>query len=155
MSYALKVQKPRSPSDRHWEPEMNSEVQLMLKFNSPHFVQLLDYGYGKKGPSKTHSILMEAASSDLGKYTSKDNSWEQVVVFMADLLEGIKEMHDAGVVHRDLKPGNVLVKCVDGSPCHAKIADLGMSCKLGDRDCSGVAGTPLYFAPELLKTNKP
>jgi serine/threonine protein kinase len=98
---------------------------------------------------------MEAASSDLGKYTSKDNSWEQVVVFMADLLEGISEMHKAGVVHRDLKPGNVLVKCVDGSPCHAKIADLGMSCIIGKPDCSGIGGTPLYFAPELLKSQKP
>merc|ERR1719424_1709061 len=101
----------------------------MLKFNSVRFVQLLDYGFGKG--NKQHSILMEAASSDLGKYTSKDNSWEQVVVFMADLLEGISEMHAAAVVHRDLKPGNVLVKCVDGSPCHAKIADLGMSCIIG------------------------
>jgi serine/threonine protein kinase len=98
---------------------------------------------------------MEAASSDLGKYTSKDNSWEQVVVFMADLLEGISEMHTAGVVHRDLKPGNVLVKCVDGGPCRAKIADLGMSCILGKPDCSGIGGTPLYFAPELLKSQKP
>jgi len=156
-SYALKVQRPRSAGDRHWEPEMNSEVQLMLKFNSPRFVQLLDYGYGKKGGSKQHSILMEAADSDLGKYTDTgppENSWERVVVFMADLLEGIEEMHAANVVHRDLKPGNVLVKCESGQ-CHAKIADLGMSCKIGTPDCSGIGGTPLYFAPELLKTKSP
>lgn len=152
--YALKVQRPQSPRDTHWPKEMNSEVKLMLKFNSPLFVQILDYGFGKSKTGQQHSILMEAADSDLGKYTSVDNKWDQVVVFMTDLLEGIAEMHAAGVVHRDLKPGNVLVKCV-GAMCHAKIADLGMSCIIGGPDCSGIGGTPLYFAPELLKTKGP
>jgi len=44
---------------------------------------------------------------------------------------------------------------VDEGPCHAKIADLGMSCIIGKPDCSGIGGTPLYFAPELLKTKQP
>lgn len=76
-----------------------------------------------------------------------------------DALEGVKHMHEKGVVHRDLKPANIFISrtCdVPGNPrCAAKVGDLGLSCqKIGAPihpsvpKCSGFGGTPLYIAPE-------
>lgn len=86
---------------------------------------------------------------------------------MIEMLEGLEHMHAKNFVHRDLKPANVLITCPDEvmqqlkrqrystvqDVCHAKIADLGLTCTLGAKGtCGGVAGTPLYMPPELLAT---
>ncbi len=65
---------------------------------------------------------------------------------IGDILAGVKAIHERGVIHRDLKPGNILVK--DG---RAKITDFGLSClEIDDAACSNWAGTRAYFSPELL-----
>ncbi len=74
------------------------------------------------------------------------NRWE---VF-AQVLEGVEAVHEAGYVHRDLKPGNILLKTVDGK-IEPRIADFGVSKEVGAK-VHGVGGTPTYMPPdEVLK----
>ncbi|XP_066341971.1 putative cyclin-dependent kinase F-2 [Miscanthus floridulus] len=73
---------------------------------------------------------------------------------MAQLLAGVSTMHAHGVVHRDLKPGNVLVSAEDG---HLKICDLGLATSVVApllTDDTDPEGTPGYMAPELLLGEK-
>jgi serine/threonine protein kinase len=66
---------------------------------------------------------------------------EQVRIFIR-LAEGLMAMHDAGYVHADMKPTNVLVEGAD-----VRIIDLGQACEIGTTK-DRIQGTPGYIAPE-------
>ncbi|MHC4492970.1 MAG: serine/threonine-protein kinase, partial [Planctomycetota bacterium] len=76
---------------------------------------------------------------------------ERVLELARGIATGLEAAHRAGVVHGDIKPGNVLITG-DGTP---KIADFGLGRLLGDISLrsaalEGAAGTPSYMAPEIL-----
>eukprot|EP00756_Hemistasia_phaeocysticola_P027881 Hpha_TRINITY_DN16144_c1_g3::TRINITY_DN16144_c1_g3_i2::g.4624::m.4624/K17533/MAP3K19, YSK4; mitogen-activated protein kinase kinase kinase 19 len=68
--------------------------------------------------------------------------------YTKDMLRGLEYLHTHGIVHRDVKPGNVLLT-IDGT---AKLADFGESAMLTTLGrCGAVVGTPLFMAPEAAK----
>lgn len=74
---------------------------------------------------------------------------------LAGIVEGIVAIHEVGVVHRDLKPTNVLV-CGVGEDELAKVADFGLSRPMGMQSTFGelAVGTPGYAAPEQMDAAK-
>ena len=78
---------------------------------------------------------------------------ERVARIGAQVAEGLAAAHAAGTVHRDVKPGNVLVDDADA----AKISDFGIARSQGDDKLTQtglMTGTPAYFAPELARGNE-
>ena len=62
------------------------------------------------------------------------------------ILWGLVSMHSAGVIHRDLKPGNILVN----ADCTILICDFGLSVTVGARKLTEYVATRWYRAPELM-----
>lgn len=71
-------------------------------------------------------------------------------MIMEQLILALDFMHKKNVIHRDIKPDNILV--VDKSNMQVCIADLGFSCGLDENELiQKKCGTPGYVAPEVLK----
>jgi len=69
---------------------------------------------------------------------------------MAEIAEALAFAHERGVIHRDVKPANLMLS--GGGRC--KLADFGLAIlnsRFSDKSASGIAGTPQFIAPELIK----
>lgn len=79
---------------------------------------------------------------------------EQVMHIGAQLADGLAAAHAAGVVHRDVKPANILIT-PDGD---AKLVDFGIARSTQEKQVTldgVISGTPVYFSPELARTGEP
>ncbi len=82
-----------------------------------------------------------------GESTLPKDYYPEVARFVADVADAMQSAHDAGVIHRDVKPHNVLID-PDGNP---KIADFGLARMVDDQSISRheLLGTYYYMSPEL------
>jgi serine/threonine protein kinase len=123
---------------------------------SEHIVRVLDGGTEAGCPYLVMELLR---GEDLGKRLRRERTLPIDVAnhVVEQVLRGLSAAHRCGVVHRDLKPDNVLLVARGGDPTFAKIVDFGMS-KI-ERPAGGTApvvltrrgvvlGTPLYMSPE-------
>ncbi|WLT31451.1 serine/threonine-protein kinase [Geothrix sp. PMB-07] len=79
----------------------------------------------------------------------------ELLEILAQVCEGLAQAHKHGIIHRDIKPTNVMVQKEDGE-LHAKVMDFGVA-KLNDGELTQtghVVGTLAYMAPEYLRTGK-
>lgn len=75
-----------------------------------------------------------------------------VAALLDQLLAGLQQVHDAGLVHRDVKPGNVLFRATGTTPLHLLLIDFGLAIRADDArltELGMVIGTPGYLPPEL------
>ena len=74
---------------------------------------------------------------------------------MKKLLTALKNLHEVGVLHRDVKPENLLIKCSEKSPgkFSLKLIDFGIASNITD-SVRKVCGTPGYVAPEVFHANE-
>jgi len=134
---------------------IRKEIKLMKAFSGPEFVSFFDSSEVGGSTRGSINIMMEAASSDLSGVLKKNKARSAVKSqLFVEMLRGIAVMHEEGFIHRDLKPANILISGKCGTePCHAKVADLGLSCSHSGKisKCDGIGGTPLYMAPETYR----
>ncbi|MEU3910550.1 serine/threonine-protein kinase [Streptomyces sp. NPDC029721] len=81
-----------------------------------------------------------------------------VCVLLDQLLSGLAAVHAEGVVHRDVKPANILLEATGKGRPHLRLSDFGISLRKGEprlTDTDLVVGTPGYFAPEQLRGAEP
>ncbi|MFF4343687.1 protein kinase [Kitasatospora sp. NPDC001540] len=117
------------------------EAELLATLDSPHVTRLHEYVEGPHGAAIVMELVEGVSLRDLLRAEGSTGPEAALVVLKGSLL-GLAAAHRAGVVHRDYKPGNVLVTA-DGQ---SKLVDFGIAV----RDGAGgtVAGTPAYMAPE-------
>ncbi|XP_036167248.1 obscurin isoform X4 [Myotis myotis] len=91
-------------------------------------------------------LVMPFMGTDLGKLMKHETLSEDRIQFLVyQMLKGLKYIHAAGVIHRDLKPGNLAVN----EDCELKILDFGLA-RQADSEMTGYVVTRWYRAPEVI-----
>ena len=138
----------RSPSLGEGESTLHSEFSILSRLRHPNLVRILDFGKleGFRGPF----IVQEYVEGrNLFEATG---GWPigQILEILAALCRVVQYLHDRGVVHRDLKPGNVLFASSPDGRGQLKVLDFGLAKWLADEKKQKIGGTLAYMAPEVL-----
>lgn len=119
------------------------EARLLARVQHPNVVAVLDVGVLDGSLTLVMPYLAGGQLDD----KAVDGPWSRVLELALAIGEGLAALHDAGLLHRDFKPNNVLFDA-EGRPC---IIDLGLACRLDDAAAlSEWPGTSAYMAPETL-----
>jgi serine/threonine protein kinase len=145
-----------SLSDRRYVRRFVREAEILKKIRHPNVVKVFEYGehHSNSLPAPLHYSVMElirgpeGPSINLYDYArTRELRMDEVVFIISQILAGLRHVHSKGVVHRDLKPWNVLLD-TEG---HCRIVDFGLA-KVPGSDLTQVDelfGSREYIAPEL------
>ena len=130
-------------ADRAEQPHLIGEARALARLSHPNVVNVYDAGL-HEGRAFVVMELVEGVS--LARWLEEEpRSWREVVARFLDVGKGLAAAHAAGLVHRDVKPANVIV----GRDGRARIADFGLAEPSGHTPRAGqISGTPAYMAPE-------
>jgi len=138
------------------------EVRRTAMLTHPNTVTVFDYGRTTDGVFYYAMELLEGASLDEIVDVDGPQPEERVIHLLEQAAGSLAEAHEAGLIHRDVKPGNILVVDRGGIPDLVKVVDFGLVKDVGYRARDGAAsepaltmantitGTPLYLAPETV-----
>lgn len=142
--------------------EREREVQRTAMLTHPNTVTVFDYGRTTDGVFYYAMELLEGASLDEVVEVDGPQPEERVIHLLEQAAGSLAEAHDAGLIHRDIKPGNILVVDRGGISDLVKVVDFGLVKDVGMRARGGatseppltmantITGTPLYMAPETV-----
>ena len=152
---AVKVLSPALASDQEFRTRFLRESRAVAAVDEPHIVPV--YGAGDAA-----GILYIAsrfvAGGDLSRLQRTAGGPlppAQVADVISQVASALDAAHAIGLVHRDVKPGNILIEQIPGRPDHAYLSDFGLS-KSTTTDATGLTvagrfmGTPDYCAPEQI-----
>ncbi len=144
---AIKVVRPEHADDQDGLARFRAEAHHAGSLSHPNIAQVFDYG--EAAAPEPGYLVMELVDGlsltrilDDGPLSPAD-----VMDIVAQAARGLAAAHRAGLVHRDVKPGNLLVR-QDGL---VKITDFGIARAVGDTTVTQpgmLIGTPAYLAPE-------
>ncbi len=143
---ALKLLKPEIASDLEVIERFRNEIKLARQVSHRHVCRMYDLG---EEWLSIYISMEYVAGEDLKSFIRRSGHLTEAkaVGLAKQIAEGLAEAHRLGVVHRDLKPQNVMID-KDGN---AKIMDFGIARSLHTRGVTGtgvIIGTPEYMAPE-------
>lgn len=135
------------------------ELRLMASLSHRNIVELIDHGtvHGHPELPEGASYLVLELCRGLDLDQRPPETWEELKHVIEGMLAGLAYAHARGVVHRDLKPGNVLFDRLTESITETtvKLTDFGIAARLeaGVGQGQAGAGTPRYMAPEQIESD--
>lgn len=141
---ALKVLRAEYGTDPRFYDQLVREAQAAASLNHPNVVQIYSFGQEKSQPY----IVMELVNGGrLDQLMENNQAVEERVVLETaiDVAKGLEAAYDAGLIHGDIKPANILYDRAG----NAKVVDFGLAKFEGGSHGRGeIWGTPYYIAPE-------
>ncbi|XP_069817010.1 calcium/calmodulin-dependent protein kinase kinase 2 isoform X3 [Dendropsophus ebraccatus] len=128
------------------------EIAILKKLDHPNVVKLIEV---LDDPSEDHLYMvfeLVKRGPVMDVPTTKPLTEDQARFYFQDLIKGIEYLHYQKIIHRDVKPSNLLV----GEDGHIKIADFGVSNQFEGTDAflTNTVGTPAFMAPETLSETR-
>jgi len=153
---AVKVLKTQKASDE-WIARFQREVQLSSQLHHPNTIAIYDYGTGSTGEFYYAMEYLEGLSlADLvERYGPLPPA--RTAYILRQACASLWEAHGCGLVHRDIKPQNIMLCQIRGERDFVKVLDFGLVKQVGGeqtRDLTRamrILGTPLYMSPERIR----
>lgn len=156
---ALKILTPGEEGDYDTKlvERFDQEARVVSRLRDPHTITMFDYG------RTTHGLLYMVFEYVNGVSLSKLIATEaplpgvRAVKILRQVLSSLEEAHALGMLHRDIKPGNIMVFEHVGRPDQVKLLDFGIAKMTGttvkaDLTADGaLIGTPRYMSPEQIR----
>jgi serine/threonine protein kinase len=152
---ALKVLSPALAADQEFRARFLRESQAVASVEEPHIIPV--YGAGEVD-GVLYIATKFVSGGDLADLLQREGGVlepQRAAMFIDQVASALDAAHAAGLVHRDVKPGNILVDAVPGRGEHAYLSDFGLSkpaMAVSGLTATGTfLGTPDYCAPEQIR----
>ena len=143
---AIKLLAAQLATDHNSVQRFHREIQVLQRLDHPNIVHLIDVGEQNGLPFFVMEYVDGASLTTLIKRLGRV-PWRQAVDWAIQICDALEHAHGRGVIHRDLKPGNVLIG-LDG---RVKLTDFGIARLFGTvtlTSAGNVVGTAEYMSPE-------
>src|SRR5262249_15571885 len=151
---AIKLIRPEQAGDPHVLARFEREVQMTARLSHWNTVEVYDYGRTEDG---TFFYVMEYLPGLSLENLLEQNGplrSERVIHLLRQICQGLREAHAIGLIHRDIKPGNIFVAQRGAIYDVAKLLDFGLVKPVTEIDSTRltsdgtISGTPLFMSPE-------
>ncbi|MEE2903490.1 MAG: serine/threonine-protein kinase [Myxococcota bacterium] len=149
---AVKVLRGDLISNELVRERFRREAEIIGQLRHPNTIQLIDYGETDDGLAIMVMELLVGKPLNEQLKSMGPLSLLEAIQIGIDVASSLAEAHEAGLVHRDLKPGNIFLVEVGGQ-MHAKVLDFGIA-RILDEEATRITstgqvfGTPRYMSPE-------
>ncbi|WP_036563221.1 serine/threonine-protein kinase [Nocardioides halotolerans] len=154
---AIKVLADNWTEDHQIRQRFLEEGRYLRKVESPHVVSVYDAGELDDG--RPYLVMSYADQGTLADRLDVELTPAQALEVIRQVGAGLQALHDRDILHRDVKPANVLFRSIDGAEergVRAMLGDLGLGKSLDmSSRLTMVAGTPTYVAPEQAAAQAP
>lgn len=159
-SVAIKVLSPKFASDKNFRARFLREARAAASLSSEHAVRIFDVGTTS---TKLPFMVMERLEGEsLEERLERGTIGQGLAVdWILQASRAVAEAHERGLVHRDLKPGNLFLTTRSDGRIFVKVLDFGISKSMDENDAStsdvsltaprALLGSPLYMSPEQLR----
>jgi len=122
---------------------IHNELFILQSVNHKNIVRFVDFEF----VNKHLFIIFEFCDGDISNYIGKIKDENQLKDLFLQIIRGFEYLHSKNILHRDIKPQNILIKGGE-----VKICDFGFSSMIKDQlqMNSTICGTPLFMSPEVL-----
>jgi eukaryotic-like serine/threonine-protein kinase len=156
---AIKLLPPQRMGQKNLR-RFEQEVQLTAMLTHPNTVAIYDYGRTPDGVFYYAMEFLDGINLEdlVRRYGAQPEG--RIISILRQVCRALAEAHDLGVIHRDIKPGNIILTVRGGEPDVAKVVDFGLVKELDTTsglqtrsvDANVLVGTPMYLSPESIST---
>lgn len=150
-SVAVKALSPAYSFDEHFRNRFEAEIDALMSLDHENIVRLLSYGQDE-GNLFFAMELVDGASLFQEQKKGQVFHWQEIIDIGIQVCDGLRHAHDRGIIHRDMKPGNLMIT----TDRRIKITDFGIAKSFGSSSLTSegnVLGTMDFMSPEQARGN--